>query len=900
MIFPKWRHDKSPRRNALERWLFAGLLCCFLATTVNGYAQVVLPGPGLINTVAGNGTAGYGGDGGAATSAELSGPNGVAVDSTGNIYIADYANNRIRKVTASTGAISTAAGNGTAGFSGDGGTATSAELNGPAAVAVDSAGNLYIADLANNRIRAVNTGSTTVTIAGVAIKAGDIATVAGNGTRNYSGDGGPATSAELEPIAVAVDTTGNIYIADLYSSRIREVTASTGIISTVAGDGTAGYSGDGGAATSAELNHPDGVAVDTAKNIYIADDGNNRVRKVTFSTGFISTVAGNGTAGYAGDGGPPTSAELNGPGGLAADSAGNIYIGDYLNNRIRWVASTSVISTVAGNGTAGYAGDGGRATSAELHGPNGVALDTAGNLYIADYSNNRIRAVAPLSIAYLSPSAGAIAASVVITGIGFGSTQGPSTVTFNGSTATSISTWTANSIVAAVPTGATTGNVVVTMDGEASNGSPFTVAVAPSITTLSTTSGAPGTSVTITGTNFGSTQGTSAVLFDGTVATPTSWNATTIVVPVPGKTSTGPVVVVVNGLQSNGITFTDTSAPIITSISPTSGKAATPVTINGSLFGASQGTSIVTFNGQVTGTPTSWSAAKIVLPAPSGVTTGNVVVTVNGIASNGEQFVAAPTITTLSPTSGGVGTAVTITGTNFGSTQGTSTVKFNTTAATPQSWNSSSIVVAVPTGATTGNVVVTVAGVASNGTSFTVSGAPGISSVSPPSGNIGTKVTINGNGFGSSQGTSTVTFNGVTATTSSWSATAIQAQVPARGVPGPVVVNVNGISSNSFPYSTPPGVPTITVLSLTQGPPQMGIVITGINFAANGANQVTVGGTNAPIIAWTSTTSITVQIPVGAALGNADVIVLAGPGPVYTPSDPAPFNVTDIFGCKLP
>jgi sugar lactone lactonase YvrE len=850
--------------------------------------------------VAGNGTAGYAGDGGAATSAELNGPNGVAVDSTGNIYIADFANNRIRKVTATTGAISTAAGNGTAGFTGDGGIATSAELNGPAGLAVDSAGNLYISDLGNNRVRAVNTGSATVTIAGISIKAGDIATVAGNGTRNYSGDGGAATSAELEPIAIAVDASGNIYIADLFSSRIREVTATTGIISTVAGNGTAGYSGDGAAATSAELNQPDGVAVDASKNIYIADHSNNRVRKVTFSTGFISTVAGNGTAGYSGDGGPPTSAELNGPGGLAVDSAGNIYISDFSNNRVRWVASTSVISTLAGNGTAGYAGDGGRATSAELNGPNGLSLDTAGNIYIADYGNSRIRAVAPLSIAYLSPSAGAIASSVMISGIGFGPIQGPSTVTFNGTAATSISNWSANLIVAAVPTGATTGNVVVTVGGAATNGAAFTVVVAPSITNLSTTSGAPGTSVTITGTNFGSSQGTSAVLFNGAAGTPTSWNATTIVVPVPANAGTGPVVVVVNGLQSNGITFTDTSAPIITSISPTSGKAATSVTINGSLFGASQGSSTVTFNGVVTGTPTSWSAAKIVVPAPSGVTTGNVVVTVNGIPSNGEQFVVTPTITSLSPTSGGIGTAVTIIGTNFGSTQGTSTVKFNTTAATPLNWNPTSIVVPVPAGATTGTVVVTIGGVASNGISFTVTSAPGITSISPPSGNAGTKVTINGIGFGSTQGTSTLTFNGVTAPVSSWSATAIQAQVPAGGVPGPVVITVAGILSDAFPYSLPSGGPTITGLSFTQGPPQMGIVITGTGFAANGANQVTVGGTNVPIITFTSTTSITVQIPAGAALGNADVIVLAGPGPEYVPSNAFPFNVTNIFGCSLP
>jgi pimeloyl-ACP methyl ester carboxylesterase/sugar lactone lactonase YvrE len=359
--------------------------CALAMTNANsvsaGFEQ---PPPGIINTVAGNGTAGYSGDGGVATSAELHGPNAVAVDTAGNIYIADYYNNRIRKVTASTGVISTAAGNGTAGYSGDGGAATSAELNGPGDVAVDSAGNIYISDLSNNRIRKVT------------VSTGVISTVAGNGTKGYSGDGGAATSAEIGSSSVTVDTAGNIYLADDSNNRIRKVTVSTGIITTVAGNGTAGFSGDGGAATSAELDVPDGVVVDSAGNIYIADHNNERIRKVTVSTGKISTVAGDGTAGYAGDGGAATSAELNGPGGLALDSAGDIYIGDFGNNRIRKVTvSTGKISTVAGNGTAGYSGDGGAPNNAEMNGPSGIALDSAGNIYIADFGNNRIRFVGP-------------------------------------------------------------------------------------------------------------------------------------------------------------------------------------------------------------------------------------------------------------------------------------------------------------------------------------------------------------------------------------------------------------------------------------------------------------------------------------------------------------------------
>jgi uncharacterized repeat protein (TIGR03803 family) len=340
-----------------------------------------LPGPAGIATVAGDGTPNYSGDGGPAISAGINGPDEAVVDSSGNIYIADTGNSRIRKVTSATGIISTVAGNGTFGYSGDGGAATKAEIGYPSGVAVDSAGNIYIADYANERIRKVT------------VSTGIISTVAGNGTAGYSGDGGAATSAELQhPVGVAVDSAGNIYIADMENNRIRKVTASTGKISTVAGDGTEGYSGDGGAATSAELDYPWEAVVDSAGNIYIADSYNERIRKVTVSTGIISTVAGDGTFGYSGDGGLATSAELGFPTKVAVDSAGNIYIADSDNYRVRKVtALTGIISTVAGDGVQGYSGDGGAATAAELTGPTGVALDAAANIYIAD--GNRIRVV---------------------------------------------------------------------------------------------------------------------------------------------------------------------------------------------------------------------------------------------------------------------------------------------------------------------------------------------------------------------------------------------------------------------------------------------------------------------------------------------------------------------------
>ena len=353
----------------------------FVTTAMTMHAQVSLPAAGNISTVAGNGTAGYSGDDGLATAANLSVPEAVAVDSAGNIYIADTFNCVIRRVAASTGYISTVAGNGTRGYSGDGGPATIAELYMPTGVAVDVAGNIYFAD--NQRIRKV-TAST-----------GIITTVAGSGVQGYSGDGGPATSAELNwPWAVAVDAVGNIYFTDTDNQRIRKVAVSTGIITTVAGTGTPGYSGDGEPATSAELNSPFGIAVDAAGNIYFADYFNNRVRKVTVSTGDISTVAGNGTQGFSGDGATATSAEIYYPTSVALDTVGNIYIADDVNDRIRKVtASTGIIQTVAGTGSTGYSGDGGPATGGELFWPYGVAVDTSGNIYIADKDNNRIRAV---------------------------------------------------------------------------------------------------------------------------------------------------------------------------------------------------------------------------------------------------------------------------------------------------------------------------------------------------------------------------------------------------------------------------------------------------------------------------------------------------------------------------
>ena len=389
---------------------------------------------GTITTVAGTGQQGFWGDGGPAAEAELYLPTGVAVDAAGNLLVADRSNHRIRKVDAA-GTITTVAGSGERGFAGDGGPATDAQLQWPFGVAVDAAGNLFVADQWNHRIRKVDA-------------AGTITTVAGNGERGFAGDGGPATEARLSsPCSVAADTAGNLFVCDWSNYRIRKVDAmgtittfagtadrtdgwiggssdeakfeflssivvdgagtlyfadsgsgriwkldSSGTIAVVAGSGEPGFAGDGGLATEAQLGGPTGVAVDTAGNVFVADRLNDRIRKVD-AAGTITTVAGSGERGFAGDGGSATDAQLSGPTSVAVDAANNVFVADRSNHRIRKVDAAGTITTVAGSGERGFAGDGGPATDAQLYGPTGVAIDAAGNLFVVDSNQNRIRKI---------------------------------------------------------------------------------------------------------------------------------------------------------------------------------------------------------------------------------------------------------------------------------------------------------------------------------------------------------------------------------------------------------------------------------------------------------------------------------------------------------------------------
>lgn len=333
---------------------------------------------GVITTVAGNGYAGFAGDGGPASAAELQFPEDVAMDPSGGFFVADRFNYRIRRVDGGS-VMTTYGGTGEPGFGGDGGLAIDAQLNWPSAAAGNTQHDVYIADTANNRIRKVSHDGTTTTVAGTSI-------------RGYNGDGIAATAAELyQPAGVAVDAAGAVYIADTGNHRVRRI-RTDGQIETIAGNGARASSGDGGIATAASFIAPIAVAVDQAGNVFVSDTQANEVRKIS-TDGHITAFAGTGAPGFSGDGGPATAATLTGPSSIAIATNGNIVIADTYNNRIRTIDTTGHIATVAGNGTRGYGGDDGPATTASLNGPVGIALQTDGRMAIADTQNNRIRLV---------------------------------------------------------------------------------------------------------------------------------------------------------------------------------------------------------------------------------------------------------------------------------------------------------------------------------------------------------------------------------------------------------------------------------------------------------------------------------------------------------------------------
>jgi sugar lactone lactonase YvrE len=337
-----------------------------------------------IRTVAGTGEQGYSGDGAAARDAKLDQPFDVAIGPDGALYFSDTFNHCVRRVDRASGRISTVAGCGKKGSSGDGGPATAAQLNEPYGVALDLLGNLFIVDRLNLRIRKVDA------------KTGIIETVAGDGQSSYSGDGGPATAASLrEPNGVAIDTRGDeLFIADVADQRVRVVDLKSGRIATFAGTGRKEHSGDGGPVAQASLLGPRAVHVDRLGHVYICEREGNSIRKVDATSGIMRTIAGTGAKGYTGDGGPAAAATFNGPKELDVDDAGNVFVVDTENQVIRRIdAKTGSVSTVAGDSSRGGRGDAGPATAAQLDRPHGVVVDRDGKIYIGDTNNHRIRVV---------------------------------------------------------------------------------------------------------------------------------------------------------------------------------------------------------------------------------------------------------------------------------------------------------------------------------------------------------------------------------------------------------------------------------------------------------------------------------------------------------------------------
>jgi hypothetical protein len=498
------------------------------------------------------------------------------------------------------------------------------------------------------------------------------------------------------------------------------------------------------------------------------------------------------------------------------------------------------------------------------------------------------------TISNVSPSSAGVTAPVTITGTNFGAAQNGSSVTFNGTPAlvSDITNWSDTSITVKVPSGATSGNVAVTVGGVPSNGFALTVLATPSITNISPNSAAVTGSVTITGTSFGGTQNGSTVTFNGTQAAAldvTSWSDTSITVKVPSGATSGNVVVTVGGAPSNGFAFTVLPTATISNVSPSSAAITGPVTITGTNFGAAQNGSSVTFNGTpaLVSDITSWTPTSITVKVPANATSGNVVVTVGGVASNGSAFTVLPTatISNVSPGSAAVATPVTITGTNFGAVQNSSSVTFNGTAALVSditNWTDTSITVKVPSGATSGNVVVTVGGAPSNGFAFTVLATPNITNVSPNSAAVTGSVTITGSSFGANQNSSTVSFNGTPAAVldvTGWSDTSITVKVPSGANSGNVVVTVSGVPSNGFAFTVLPTA-TISNVSPSSAAVATAVTITGTNFGATqNGSSVTFNGTPAlvsDITSW-NTTSITVKVPANATSGN--VVVTVGGAP---------------------
>ena len=472
-------------------------------------------------------------------------------------------------------------------------------------------------------------------------------------------------------------------------------------------------------------------------------------------------------------------------------------------------------------------------------------------------------------ITNLSANYGAPSATIILTGSNFGATQGTSIIAFNGVTATA-SAWSNTAITVSVPSLATTGNVVVTVAGQASNGIPFTVEPAPSITGISPASGPVGTTVTISGQNLLDAQNQGTVTFGGVSLPILNPSSTSLQVVVPAGAATGTFLVYTNGVGNYTSTFTVGVSPQITSVSANYGADYAIITLTGTNFGAPQGASTVTFNGTVA-TATAWSNTSITTSVPYQATTGNLVVTVNGQSSNGVPFTVepSPSISGINPTSGPAGTMVTISGQNLVDAEGNGLVWFGGVSLSILNPSNTSLQVVIPTGAATGTFLVHTNGVGRYTSTFTVASVtvPQISSVSANYGASGAIITLTGTNFGASQGASAVTLNGAAATARTWSNTSISTSVPYSATSGNLVVTVSGQSSNGIPFTVEP-VPSVSGINPTSGPAGTQVTISGQNLVdAEGNGVAWFRGKSLPILN-PANTSLQVVVPAGAATGT--------------------------------
>ena len=579
-----------------------------------------LPGPGIITTIAGNGSNTESGDGGPATSAglALSNPffNAMTSDRNGDLYISDNQDNIVRTVNASTGIISVVAGNGYA-YGPAANSALAYPLRNPGSIALDGAGNLYI--VAGQDVG--DSAYADCSIYKVVLSTGAISVVSN-----------PC------PTIIAADTAGNIYYAinnfptKPYKSYLYEIPA---------GSSTSTY-------IATTLQDVGALAAGGPGVLYASDTQQCEIYQINVSTGALTGIAGNGQCSSpAGDGGPATSAPIGASYGITLDNANHLLLSE--ENSVRQVdLSSGVITTIIGSSSSsyGFSGDNGPAANATFDAVYSLAVDGQGNVYLEDYGNSRIRVVGATAsrpvITKLSPGQGAIGNVVTITGSGFGAQQGSSTISFGGVSATP-SSWSNTSIVVPVPQNAVTGLVLVTVNGLTETQAPtFVVLQIPQISSVSPAEGGPGGMVTITGSSFGPQQGTSTVDFEGQPApeiTNVNWGDSLITFMIPqaqvNYAINGLITVVNAAGSSNAAAFTILpSGPGISSILPDPGSIGTQVTIYGSNFGSAQGQSTISFAG-TQATPTSWSPNAIVVTVPQGAATGNVVITVAGNASNG-------------------------------------------------------------------------------------------------------------------------------------------------------------------------------------------------------------------------------------------------------------------------